>query len=234
MNARAGRRPRERAPVVIEPGSRITALAAVATPGLVALRVGRVRVATLTADDADRLRVHVGDLWTDELAVRVALAAARADCHALALRIASARSITSAALRRRLQQRGHTAAHADASVTRLIAAGVLDDARFAEQFVRAQLAGPPLGKARLLAKLAQKGVPSDLARAAVARLTADRDSSADAFEFARRRAARLPAKLDAPARQRRLYGALARRGFDPEQCRSAVIAALGSRRGGSI
>lgn len=105
--------------------------------------------------------------------------------------------------------------------------GVLDDDALAESLVQAELSRRPAGRALLEKKLLARGIDSGTARRAVQQALENRDLVADAAQFARGRASAMPASLDDRARRRRLYAALARRGFDPDICRVATEHALG-------
>ena len=105
--------------------------------------------------------------------------------------------------------------------------GVLDDDALAESLVQAELSRRPAGRSLLEKKLLARGIDGGTARRAVQRALENRDLVADAAQFARVRASAMPASLDETTRRRRLYAALARRGFDPDTCRVAAEHALG-------
>lgn len=207
-------------PPIIE-GS-ITAITPARQAGCVAIRVGRARAAVIAADDADRLRLHTGLQWTPALADAIAAAAALAAAKELAVKIVASRSITRAALCRRLAQRGHAPADAAKVADQLQTLGALDDARFAAAFIRSRLDAKPAGKIWLLSKLAQKGVDRATANAAADAALLGRDQRAEAERLALARLKRMSPRLERQAIERRLFGLLARRGFDAGLCRDAV------------
>lgn len=211
--------PDEPAPII--EGS-ITAITPARQSGCVAIRVGRVRAAVIAADDADRLRLHTGLDWTPILADAIAAAAALAAAKDLAVKIVASRPITRNALCRRLAQRGHAPSDAANVADQLQTLGVLDDARFAAAFIRSRLDAKPAGKIWLLSKLAQKGVDRATANAAVDAALVGRDQRAEAERLALARFKRMSPRLERQAVERRLFGVLARRGFDAGLCRDVV------------
>jgi regulatory protein len=100
----------------------------------------------------------------EDAALRFASGCYRAE--RAALRLAARAEQTCAGLRRKLEQRGHRADHADAAVGCLTDLGILDDRRFAERWIRSRLsrgAGSPL---RLINGLCRRGVDRNIAREA--------------------------------------------------------------------
>jgi regulatory protein len=89
--------------------------------------------------------------------------------------------------------------------------GLVDDAAFAESWVRSRHAGRGLSRRALRHELRQKGVDDETAGAAVEEIGPDEESAAAAALVARR----LPATrgLAAEVRVRRLAGMLARKGY---------------------
>ena len=85
-----------------------------------------------------------------------------------ALSLLSYRARTSVELTRRLKRKGFDDEVAAATVERLDRLGVVDDAAFAESFVRDRVRLKPRGPRRLVGELRAKGVDDDTARAAVA------------------------------------------------------------------
>lgn len=132
-----------------------------------------------------------------------------------------------AELRRKLLEKGRERSEVDEVIARLIDQQVLDDGAFARQFARTRLTGPGGGASRfrVLQELARKGVARSVAEQAVDELAADEgvDLSAVVHRAAAKKWKSL-ASLDAPTRRRRLYGYLARRGFNPDEIRAALDA----------
>ncbi len=106
----------------------------------------------------------------------------------------------------------------------------LDDARLAEQIVRIGTERKGQGRQVIAMTLSSRGVPRDVADAA---LDAMPDDEAErALAFARDRARRLDG-VDETAALRRLLGQLARRGYGGSAATEAARQALAERRGSS-
>jgi regulatory protein len=102
---------------------------------------------------------------------------------------------------------------------------LLDDAAYAEAFVRSR---QRTGQSRAVVRrdLRSKGVSEEEADAALAEIDVDREREA-ALLLASRRAART-AGLTEQVRRRRLYGLLARRGYPADLVVSVVAEVLGA------
>lgn len=151
------------------------------------------------------------------------------------LTLLSHRARTAAELKRRLIRKGFAAPIAEACVRTLIADGWLRDDAFAESFVRERVRSRPRATRRLVQELGARGVDAALAARTVQAVFDDQALSEDVLA---RRTARewwrrnvggraIPApRSDAGRRlRRRLWGHLARRGFDADVIR-AVTAPL--------
>ena len=141
-----------------------------------------------------------------------------------AMRRLSQRSMSGWMLRDKLKTQGHEHVVIDAVLERLAELDLLNDEQFGRALVRDTMARKPAGPALLKQKLFQKGIRGALADKLIAEATADQDAQQDAaIAFARKRAGSM-ASLDKATRERRLYGQLARRGFDPDTIRTAIEA----------
>lgn len=100
--------------------------------------------------------------------------------------------------------------------------GLLDDASFAESFVRDRVRLKPKGRRRLVQELRAKGVDQDVAEAAVGEVM-EREGVSE-VELARAAAARwTPRRNEDPSGSlRRLYAFLARRGFGADSIRTVI------------
>lgn len=198
-----------------------------------ARREGRIEIAfddapelVVSLDAFERFPLAVGRAVGDvELA---ALGEEAAIVHATdrALDLLGFRERSAVELRRRLAQKGIAAAHAEAAVARLVAQGLVDDRRYAEVLARSR-AGGGSSRRRVEQELSRKGVARDLAAAAVDEVWTEEeiDQGSAAEQLARKRAGSLRG-LDAATRRRRLYGFLARRGYEPDEIRAALAAVL--------
>jgi regulatory protein len=91
--------------------------------------------------------------------------------------------------------------------------GLVDDAAFAEVWVRSRHSSRGLSRSALARELDRKGVAAEDAEEALEQVDSDAEAQAAAALVAKR----LPslAGLDKPAQMRRLVGMLARRGYGP-------------------
>ena len=140
-----------------------------------------------------------------------------------ALTLLGFRARSVAELRRALIRKGEPGAQVDEVIARLVDQRVLNDADFARQFARSKVTGGGASRLRILQELGRKGVARDVAERAVAELLEDEglDPAASVHRVAEKKW-RLLAQLDPGTRRRRLYAFLARRGFNPDEIRSAL------------
>ena len=145
------------------------------------------------------------------------------DARAYALRLLGQRSYTERNLRRKLSSKGFPEAAVDGVITRLLATGILDDQRYALNYARSRLVGGSASPRRVQELLVRKGVPRPAAAAAISQIMEEEnlDTSASLERIARRKAASL-GDLDAVVFRRRLYGFLARRGYELDSIRRVV------------
>ena len=112
-------------------------------------------------------------------------------------------------------QKEFEAADADDAIRRLVANGLLDDARYAEQYARSKMLSSGASKRRLQQDLYRKGIKGDLATDAITRVIEDDevDTAAMVERVATKKLAQL-GDLDSIVLRRRLFAFLARRGYD--------------------
>lgn len=132
----------------------------------------------------------------------------------IALRQLTAADRSCHELHTRLLARGVEDPVARAVVDRFVQVGLLDDARFARQWVGARLQGRGLSRRAIERELADKGIAPDLAGQALAGVDAqtERDTASRLVQ----RKARGMLHLEEPVRLRRLVGMLARKGYAPD------------------
>lgn len=139
-----------------------------------------------------------------------------------ALRLLERRPHAERELARKLLLRGFEGEAVSRAVVRLREIGLLDDEKFARDFVRWRLAGRAEGRFLLAQRLKARGVERKLAEGVAAEMlsdTAEADlAKAAAVKFVKRRRGR------DPDGRRKLYAFLARRGFAPEAVRAALKA----------
>ena len=137
---------------------------------------------------------------------------------------ARARGVTE--LRRLLLKKGEPEADVDAAIARLEASGILNDASFARQLTRSKAIGAGLSRRRIGQELAKRGVSREISDAAIDEVFEEEAIDEDAsIERVARKKVRMLSRVDDATRRRRLYGFLARRGYDSEDI-SRVIQIL--------
>ena len=140
-----------------------------------------------------------------------------------ALNLLSARPYSTQALHRKLIQKEYPAADADDAVRRLVDAGLLDDAKYAEQYARSKILSTGASKRRLQQDLYRKGIKPDMATNAITQVIDDEeiDTAAVVERVARKKLAQL-GDLEPLVLRRRLFGFLARRGYDVDEIKRVV------------
>ena len=128
--------------------------------------------------------------------------------------------LSAAAIHQRLLAAGHAPSTCDTLIEQLVANGTIDDARCAESLVRRWTHAGPIAPAELQRRLQAKGVPPDVA-AQAAELADGNDAFTQALEAAERKMKSLNG-LDPLVVARRVFGHLARRGYDEETARSVL------------
>lgn len=148
--------------------------------------------------------------------------------HELCLRLLTARSRTRSELSGHLAKRGYPDDVAETVLSRLVAVGLIDDADFAEQWVRSRRARAGKGKRALAAELRTKGVDTDVIAAALDGIdaAAERERAEQLVEQKLRR----ETLADDAKVMRRLVGMLARRGYSQSMAVSVVSDALAAER----
>jgi regulatory protein len=142
-----------------------------------------------------------------------------------ALNLLAARPYASRALHRKLIQKEYSAADAEEAIRRLVDNGLLDDAKFAEQYARSKMLSTGASKRRLQQDLYRKGIKSDVATEAIASIVADEgiDPAAMIERVARKKLAQL-GDVQPLVLRRRLFAFLARRGYDVDEIKRVVSA----------
>jgi regulatory protein len=138
-----------------------------------------------------------------------------------ALKALAGRDLTASEVRDLLIRRRFPAAVVQAAVIELEGLRVIDDERVVRQYAQRRLEERVAG-ALLRAELLERGVEEGVIEGVLAEAMTDRDEEADALELARDLVRRSPARLTPDAVRRRVFAALARRGFDQDIAREAV------------
>jgi len=140
-----------------------------------------------------------------------------------ALNLLAARPYASRALYRKLIQKKYSAADADDVIRRLVDNGLLNDERFAEQYARSKMLSTGASKRRVTQDLYRKGIKGDIATSAIANVIDqdEIDPAAVIERVARKKLAQL-GNLEPAVLRRRLFGFLARRGYDIDEIKRVV------------
>lgn len=132
----------------------------------------------------------------------------------------AARARTKEELRQALKRRGFDEELRERLLGKLDSSGLVDDAAFAEQWVRSRHARRGLARGALVAELERKGVDGEVAAQAAGEI--DRDSEERRARELVRTRLRLMTALDEQTATRRLLGTLARKGY-PQGLAYAVV-----------
>lgn len=148
----------------------------------------------------------------------------------LCLRLLTARARTRAELETKLADRGFADDVAATVLNRLAAAGLIDDADFAEQWVRSRRANAGKGKRALAVELRKKGVDDDIIATALEDIDAgaERTRAEELVQSKLRRESL--ADGDDIKVMRRLIGMLARRGYGQTMAADVVRVELDAER----
>ncbi len=149
---------------------------------------------------------------------------------ALCLRLLTARARTRDELARQLLKRGYPDGVSRRVLDRLAEVGLVDDADFAEQWVRSRRVNAGKGKRALAAELRTKGVEDEVITAALADIDAGAERQrAEQLVADKLRRERLD-DADDTKLARRLVGMLARRGYSQSMAFDVVKVALAGER----
>lgn len=198
--------------------------------GRFAVLVDGREVAVLTLEAIERLRLTVGRPASG-LEERIAAEAQRLKTYDRALALLAFRARSSSELARSLERKGEEKADVQWALARLAEQGLIDDAAFARAFARAKVVGGKHSRRRVQQDLARKGVSRALADEAIDTVVEEEAVDPGAIvEEAARKKLRSLAGLEPAVQRRRLYGFLARRGYEVDDILRA-LAAIGSSLG---
>lgn len=146
---------------------------------------------------------------------------------AYALRLLGQRAYTTRDLRKKLSTKNFPADLIDRVLERFTGSGLLDDKRYALNFARSRLTGSSASPRRVRQHLARKGIPAAFAEEAVQQVLLDEEIDVEASlrKVAQRKFESLSG-LDPLVQRRRLYGFLARRGYDLDEIQRVVSSVL--------
>jgi regulatory protein len=190
---------------------------------LMTVKVGNRAVATLPVRVIEELNLGLGEMWDDALAARVHDAVAFQRAFEAAMKKVNRTALSRRRMAEKLKLGGIEEAMIDRVLDRLVEIGAVDDEAYGRALVNEIQARKPAGPALLRAKLRQKGLENKLIDKLLAEVKEDptADPVGDAAELARKKL-RSMARLEPQVRKRRLWGALARRGFDGDTIDAAL------------
>ncbi len=147
----------------------------------------------------------------------------RTTAYNYALNLLAARPYAARALERKLVQREYSPAEVSETIDRLLQNGLLDDARYAEQYARSKILSSGASKRRLQQDLYRKGIKGDIATQAIANVIEQEeiDPASIIDHVAKKKLAQL-GDLEPLVLRRRLFAFLARRGYDLDEIKSVV------------
>jgi regulatory protein len=148
------------------------------------------------------------------------------DPYTAALGLLARRELSVKQLRARLQRHTSRVDAVESAIERLRSSGALDDDRVAAAYVRTAAQVKGRGRDRILKELAMMGIAAATARRAVDEVCGPAEEQ-DRLQRALARKAR-GIDLRDPAAARRVFAALVRQGFDPEQVHAALRSARSS------
>jgi len=190
-------------------------------PNRVAVRVdGRV-AATVSVRSIAVLRLAVGSECDASLLVELERAASDDKAMQQAINRLGRRAMSRGQIERKLAELGYDETTCERVLDRLGDIGLIDDRAFAEALVRQVKRRKPAGAMLLRQKLREKHIPADLIEQVISDTTDVQENVDGAVQLARKRAGTL-GHVDATTRRRRIYGLLARRGFDPQTINLAM------------
>jgi regulatory protein len=140
-----------------------------------------------------------------------------------ALNLLAARPYSTQSLRRKLVQKEYASDEVESTIARLTENGLLDDARYAEQYARSKILSTGASKRRLQQELYRKGIKGEAATTAIANVIEyeEIDPAAMIERVAKKKLAQL-GDLEPLVVRRRLFAFLARRGYELEDIKSVV------------
>ncbi|MFN9992268.1 MAG: regulatory protein RecX [Phycisphaerales bacterium] len=176
-------------------------------------------IATLTKSCAAQLQLEPGRILSINLRARIAQAEQICAAMEKALKLLGASSKSQAQVRERLIASGIPEDIANHAIDKLAAMRAFDD-QAAAQSMADRLAGSGESNESIRIRLESKGFKPP-------KLEIAGDESQRALQFAQQAADRMPPTMAYEVKWRRLFGALARKGYDEQLCADTVGRILG-------
>lgn len=175
----------------------------------------------ITDEMFHRYRFKAGIVLTEPQLTQLVVEAELARCDQAAGRLLAMRDHTVGELEGKLRVRKYTVEAIEAAVKKYRAAGVLDDARVANDLARRMQARKPAGRSYLVALLQRKRIARSLAERVADHLLQGVDETASAVQALAQRWPQ-PDQIDIESVRTKAYSYLSRRGFGYQTARSAV------------
>jgi regulatory protein len=141
-----------------------------------------------------------------------------------ALRLLEIRSRSRREIETRLRQKGHDEETIEAVLTKLGGLGLIDDARFAAEWIQSRNRARPGGAGKLRSELYAKGIARDTIESALEGVTAQGELERALGALSSRRGPAPSTREEKLVQYRRLAGFLQRRGFNWETVKAALAA----------
>jgi regulatory protein len=192
-------------------------------PGRYAVHVDGKSVATVNASFIHDANLTIGSAVDEAMGDRLLLAARKLDAFDRAAAALGRRARSAHELERWLLQRGFDRADVADAVGRLTELGALDDSQFARAFARSRALSKGMSRRRLQQELSRRGVPAEMADAAIADVMDEESVDERALlEVTARKKLAVLKDLDPDVTKRRLYGFLSRRGYAADDVAAVV------------
>ncbi len=200
-------------------------------PGRYAVHVDGKSVAIVNAAYLHDAGLRAGKVIDEAAGDRLLIAARKLEAFDRAAAALGRRARSAHELERWLLQRGFDRADVADAVQRLTEVGAIDDSQFARAFARSRALGKGMSRRRLAQELARRGVDRRMADAAIAEVLEEEsvDERALLEAAARKKLAVLRGQEPETVRKR-LYGYLARRGYDASDIAAVIRTVLAEER----
>lgn len=203
----------------VQIGQTISAIEVVATdPLLRRIKIGRNTLATLPIDDVEEIGVTQGEILTDELASAIEQVVMRLKIRKTAQMLIKRRAYSRGELIKKLQSTCRDSHLIEMVVDDLCKTGAINDEAYAQSIAMSLTQQGPISQSQLKQKLTSRHIKPDLAQQIAEQSLEENDPVKAAIAFARKRIRTMQSKPQLVI-TRRLWGALARRGFDSETIR---------------
>lgn len=187
------------------------------------VKVNGKPVVTLSLNQIGELGLVVDQSWDEAIAAKVHAAADYDRAYRAAATRLNRCQLSTYQLSQKLSQLGHSTLVLNRVIARLTDLGFLNDHALGQAIIQSIMSRKPAGPRFLRAKLRQRGLPDDLVDRLIQENKVDAQTAVDqATALVHQRLKTMPAKLNPAVRRRRLWGLLARRGFDPDTIEQAL------------